>query len=176
MWQGASPWGSAPYGFGGKMIGQWGCTATALAEMLRMAGRPLATPQTVCEAAEKAIPPVWAPGASAAVLPRLARAQGLRCADSATYLIGAKRGGADGAELGLTAMSTLITESIVRGKGWAWLHVGRLGQGRHWLAGFAFDELRIYATDSETAKVETIDRRTLEGRRWSVVRVRAVGV
>lgn len=74
LWQGAY---NQPYGHGGKTIGQWGCTATALAEGQRLAGiRAGATPHTVCERASTWNPPVWATGNSEAHLAHMAQSAG----------------------------------------------------------------------------------------------------
>lgn len=179
LWQGADPWGSQPYGYGGKTVGQWGCTAASLSQAQRLSGvRAGATPGTVVTDALRASPAVWAPGSSLAHLPNLARSAYFQCPDVE-----------DGWDVrkGMTTrqMSVAICDAIDRHglaprHGFAWLHVDYTGDdvGEHWLLAYAYDDDVVYCTDSATAKIVEITRRTLKGRavwgkterRYTVVR------
>ena len=180
MWQGDRRWGSSPYGHGGKTIAQWGCTATSLAEAQRASGaRAGATPQTVCERAVMAVPPVWAPGSSLAVLPRLARSAGFSCPDPESAWTVAK-GAMSARQISVAICDAIDRHGIQPRNGFAWLHVDYTGDdvGEHWIMALAYDDDVIYATDSAPAKVIQIDRRTLQAevmwgaspRRYRVVR------
>ena len=180
MWQGAKPWGSAPYGHGGKTIAQWGCTATSLAEAQRASGvRAGATPQTVCERAAQAVPPVWAPGSSLAVLPRLARSAGFACPDVEDAWTVAK-GAMSVRQMSVAICDAIDGHGLAPCRGFAWLQVDYTGDdvGEHWIMALAYDEDAIYCTDSAPAKVIQLDRKTLTApvlwgaveRRYRVVR------
>lgn len=180
MWQGAKPWGSSPYGHGGKTIAQWGCTATSLAEAQRASGvRAGATPQTVCERAMQAVPPVWAPGSSLAVLPRLARSAGFACPDTEDAWTVAK-GAMSARQLSVAICDALDGHGLAPRRGFAWLQVDYTGDdvGEHWLMALGYDDDAIYCTDSAPAKVIQLDRKTLTApvlwgaveRRYRVVR------
>lgn len=163
MWQGDRRWGTAPYGHGGKTIAQWGCTATSLAEAQRASGvRAGATPQTVCERALQAVPTVWAPGSSLAVLPRLARSAGLSCPDVEGAWTVAK-GAMSAKQMSVAICDAIDGHGLAPRRGFAWLHVDYTGDdvGEHWLMALAYDDDVIYATDSAPARVVQIDRRTL---------------
>ncbi len=180
MWQGDRRWGSQPYGLGGKTIAQWGCTATSLAEAQRASGvRAGATPQTVCERAVQTVPPVWAPGSSLAVLPRLARSAGFSCPDVEQAWTVAK-GAMSARQISVAICDAIDGHGLAPRRGFAWLHVDYTGDdvGEHWLMALAYDDDVIYATDSAPARVVQIDRRTLQtevmwgasSRRYRVVR------
>jgi hypothetical protein len=180
MWQGDRRWSASPYGHAGKTVAQWGCTATSLAEAQRASGvRAGATPQTVCERAALAVPPVWAPGSSLAVLPRLARSAGLSCPDPDSAWTVAK-GAMSARQLSVAICDAIDRHGISPRHGFAWLHVDYTGDdvGEHWIMALAYDDDVIYATDSAPAKVIQIDRRTLQAevmwgaspRRYRVVR------
>ena len=183
MWQGK--W-QTPYGHGGKTIGQWGCTATALAEAQRLSGvRAGATPQTVCERALTVDPPVWAPGSSLAVLPRLARSAGFSCPDVADAWTVAK-GAMSARQMSVAICDAIDGHGLAPRRGFAWLHVDYTGDdvGEHWLMAVAYDEDAIYCTDSAPAKVTQLDRKTLTApvmwgaveKRYRVVRGYPLGV
>lgn len=164
MWQGDRRWGSQPYGLGGKTIAQWGCTATSLAQAQRASGvRAGATPQTVCERAMQAVPPVWAPGSSLAVLPRLARSAGFACPDVEDAWSVAK-GAMSARQLSVAICDAIDGHGLAPRRGFAWLHVDYTGDdvGEHWIMALAYDDDVIYATDSAPARVVQIDRRTLK--------------
>ena len=160
MWQGAY---KGPYGHGGKTIAQWGCTATALAEAQRLSGvRAGATPQTVCERALTVSPPVWAPGSSLAVLPRLARSAGFSCPDTTEAWTVAK-GAMTTRQLSVAICDAIDGHGLAPRRGFAWLHVDYTGDdvGEHWVMAVAYDDDVIYCTDSAPAKVTQLDRKTL---------------
>lgn len=180
MWQGDRRWGSQPYGLGGKTIAQWGCTATSLAEAQRASGvRAGATPQTVCERAVQTVPPVWAPGSSLAVLPRLARSAGFACPDVEDAWTVAK-GAMSARQISVAICDAIDGHGLAPRRGFAWLHVDYTGDdvGEHWMMALAYDDDAIYCTDSAPARVVQIDRRTLQtevmwgasSRRYRVVR------
>lgn len=160
MWQGK--W-TTPYGHGGKTIAQWGCTATALAEAQRLSGvRAGATPQTVCERAATVDPPVWAPGSSMAVLPRLARSAGFSCPDADGAWTVAK-GAMTTRQMSVAICDAIDGHGLAPRRGFAWLHVDYTGDdvGKHWLMAVAYDDDAIYCTDSAPARVIQLDRKTL---------------
>lgn len=153
MWQSHATWGKDPYGYGGKTISQWGCPCASLAEAQRLLGMiPDATPRSVCSEAMKESPPVWAPGQSAAVLPRMARSAGFICSDFGWR------------DITDEAMSHAVRKHI-DGGGVVWLQVDKDedGKGDHWTLAFAYDERWIYITDSATAKVEKLGVDTMHG-------------
>ena len=189
MWQGAKPWGSAPYGHGGRTIAQWGCTAASLAEAQRASGvRAGATPQTVCERASLAVPPVWAPGSSLAVLPRLARSAGFACPDvedawGVSMPSGSGRavaGGMSARQMSVAICDAIDGHGLAPRRGFAWVQVDYTGDdvGEHWIMALAYDDDAIYCTDSAPARVVQLDRKTLTApvmwgaveRRYRVVR------
>lgn len=164
MWQGDRRWGASPYGLGGKTIAQWGCTATSLAEAQRASGaRAGATPQTVCDRAVQTVPPVWAPGSSLAVLPRLARSAGFSCPDPEGAWTVAK-GAMSARQISVAICDAIDGHGLAPRRGFAWLHVDYTGDdvGEHWIMALAYDDDVIYATDSAPARVVQIDRRTLK--------------
>jgi hypothetical protein len=180
MWQGDRRWGSQPYGHGGKTIAQWGCTAASLAEAQRASGaRAGATPHTVCERAALAIPPVWAPGSSLAVLPRLARSAGFACPDVEHAWTVAK-GAMSARQMSIAICDAIDGHGLAPRRGFAWLHVDYTGDdvGEHWILALGYDDDAIYCTDSAPAKVIQLDRKTLTApvmwgrreRRYRVVR------
>lgn len=180
MWQGAKPWGASPYGLGGKTIAQWGCTATSLAEAQRASGaRAGATPQTVCERALQTVPPVWAPGSSLAVLPRLARSAGFSCPDVEGAWTVAK-GAMSARQMSVAICDAIDGHGLAPRRGFAWLQVDYTGDdvGEHWIMALAYDDDAIYCTDSAPARVIQLDRKTLTApvlwgaveRRYRVVR------
>lgn len=177
MWQGKYP---QPYGHGGKSIAQWGCTATALAEAQRLSGvRAGATPQTVCERALTVSPPVWAPGSSLAVLPRMARSAGFSCPDTGDAWTVAK-GAMTARQMSVAICDAIDGMGLAPRRGFAWLHVDYTGDdvGEHWIMAVAYDDDVIYCTDSAPARVVQLDRKTLTApvmwgaveRRYRVVR------
>ena len=180
MWQGDRRWGSQPYGAGGKTIAQWGCTATSLAEAQRASGiRAGATPVTVCERALQAVPPVWAPGSSLAVLPRLARSAGFSCPDvDEAWTV--QKGAMSARQMSVSICDAIDRHGVVPRHGFAWLQVDYTGDdvGEHWIMALAYDEDAIYCTDSAPARVIQLDRKTLTApvmwgaveRRYRVVR------
>lgn len=186
MWQGAKPWGQTPYGHGGKTIGQWGCTASSLAEAQRASGmRAGATPATVCERALRADPPVWAPGSSLAVLPRLARSADFKCPDVDGAWTVAK-GAMTTRQMSVAICDAIDGMGLAPRRGFGWLHVDYTGDdvGEHWILALAYDDDAIYCTDSAVAGVVKLDRRTLTAkvlwgtadRRYRVVRGYPLGV
>jgi hypothetical protein len=151
-----------PYGHGGKTIGQWGCTATALAEGQRLAGiRAGATPETVCARALRYDPAVWAPGKSAAVLPQMAASAGFTVRGA--WSVG--RGGMSATQCSLAITDAIDGMGLMPRRGFAWLQVDKNddGQGDHWVLAVAYDDRWIYCTDSAPAKITPIDRKTLRG-------------
>lgn len=170
--QGANPWGSDPWGFGGLTVGAAGCPGTALAEGQRMIGiRAGANPRTVIARALEMKPAVWAPGSSAANLPLLARSASFKCPDESWMLpeARAKRPHLASVQVDLATMSLLCTTAIQE-KGFAWINVDHNGDdlADHWVLGYAFDQEWIYCTDSATAKIERLMRKTLAGEtKWS---------
>ena len=180
MWQGARPWGPSPYGYGGKTIAQWGCTATSLAEAQRASGvRAGATPQTVCERALLAVPPVWAPGSSLAVLARMARSAGFSCPDvSEAWTV--QKGAMSARQMSVAICDAIDGHGLAPRRGFAWLQVDYTGDdvGEHWIMALGYDDDAIYCTDSAPARVVQLDRATLTApvmwgaveRRYRVVR------
>lgn len=180
MWQGDRRWGSQPYGLGGKTIAQWGCTASSLAEAQRASGvRAGATPQTVCERALQAVPQVWAPGSSLAVLPRLARSAGFSCPDTEQAWTVAK-GAMSARQMSIAICDAIDGHGLAPRRGFAWLQVDYTGDdvGEHWIMALGYDDDAIYCTDSAPARVIQLDRKTLTApvlwsaveRRYRVVR------
>ena len=151
-----------PYGLGGKTIGQWGCTATALAEGQRLSGiRAGATPQTVCERALTYSPAVWAPGKSAAVLDHLAASAGFTV--SPAFTVG--KGGLSARQTSIAITDAIDGMGLQPRRGFGWLHVDKDndGQGDHWVLAIAYDDDCIYCTDSAPGRITPIDRKTLRG-------------
>ena len=185
FWQGAPPWGSSPYGYGGKTVGQWGCTASALSQAQRLSSvRAGATPGTVVANALRASPAVWQPGSSLAHLPNMARSAYFQCPDTEEAW-DVKRG------MTVRQMSIAICDAIDRHglqprNGFAWLHVDTTGDdvGEHWILAYAYDDDVIYCTDSAPSKITELSRKTLTGaaqwgsveRRYRVVRGYPLGV
>ena len=151
-----------PYGLGGKTIGEWGCTASALAEGQRLAGiRAGATPATVCERALSWEPAVWLPGKSAAHLGHLARSAGFTCGPG--FNVG--KGGMSARQASIAICDAIDGMGLMPRRGFAWLQVDKNddGQGDHWVLAVAYDDRWIYCTDSAPAKITPIDRKTLRG-------------
>ena len=151
-----------PYGLGGKSIGQWGCTATALAEGQRLAGiRAGATPETVCARALRYDPAVWAAGSSLAVLPQMAESAGFTCGPG--FNVG--KGGMSARQASIAITDEIDGMGLMPRRGFAWLQVDKNddGQGDHWVLAVAYDDRWIYCTDSAPAKITPIDRKTLRG-------------
>jgi hypothetical protein len=151
-----------PYGHGGKTIGQWGCTATALAEGQRLAGiRAGATPVTVCERALTYVPAVWAPGQSAAVLAHMAASAGFTVREALTV----GRGGMSARQASVAICDAIDGMGLQPRRGFGWLQVDKNddGKGDHWILAYAYDADWIYCTDSAPGRVTPLNRKTLRG-------------
>lgn len=153
FWQGAKPWGPMPYGFGGKTIAQWGCTASGLAFARRQAGLDAtSTPGTIVADAMKlkGNRSVWSPGSSLAALPAMARSAGFDVA-------------ADWGD-DAVAIDAGVIEAIDAG-GFGWLHVDYTGddKGEHWIMAFAHSDKVFCCADSATKKVQWLSRGALRG-------------
>ena len=177
-----------PYGKGGRTVASSGCTAVALANahLCRKTGE---TPTTIMKAARAHVPPIWAPQATAAVLPWMARAAGFVCPDQPLWsheglaVLGTKAP-KDAVALGALELSLEVCAAIEAG-GFAWVCVDHTGdeRGDHWLSGHAFDETHIYCMDSATGEIVALDRRTLSGasqwgrvvKRYALVRFYPLG-
>jgi hypothetical protein len=159
LWQGAY---NQPYGHGGKTIGQWGCTATALAEGQRLAGiRAGATPHTVCERASTWNPPVWATGNSEAHLAHMAQSAGFTVREALTV----GKGGMSARQASIAITDAIDGMGLQPRRGFGWIQVDKNddGKGDHWILAFAYDDDWIYCTDSAPAKVTPLNRKTLRG-------------
>ncbi len=176
MWQGSQAWKDDLYGYSGQKIGAIGCPAVSLAEALRLLGvQAGATPKTVLAKAARAAPPVFDPGSSAAYLARMARANGLKCADDPII---ATKGDA---RAKARHLRFAITRTLADG-GVCWVNVDSDADGRpnHWLCVYQATRTHLWGTDSATAKAQMLDIETLTGlskwgsteKRYEVLRVR----
>lgn len=168
-----------PWGYGGKSWAAWGCPALALIPLVRLAGiRAGETPESAQDRLRRASPPVWAPGKSAAVLPRLARVEGFSCPD--TEDAWDVRKGLSVKDLSREICDAIDGHGLAPKRGFAWVHVDYDGDevGNHWIAPYAYDDVAIYAVDSVPGTTIQLDRKTLTApvqwgaveRRYRVVR------